>query len=242
MILFPAIDIYDGKAVRLIKGDYNKMTVYSDNPVNMAESFAVKGAAFLHTVDLMGAKTGENISAPIIKDIADKTGMFIQIGGGIRTIETANALIKAGASRIILGTAALLDKEFLSSCLKEHKEKVAVGADVKNGFVAIKGWTEISKTPIDTFLSEMENMGVKTVICTDISKDGMMSGTNLSLYEELLKKYSLNIIASGGVSSYEDIKSLSQIGVYGAILGKAIYEKKIDIKKALSLVGEIYEN
>ena len=241
MILFPAIDIYDGKAVRLIKGDYNKMTVYSDNPVNTAESFAAKGAAFLHTVDLMGAKTGENRCVPIIKNIAEKTGMFIQIGGGIRTKETANALIKAGASRIILGTAALLDKEFLSSCLKEHKEKVVVGADINNGFVAIKGWTETSKTPIDTFLGEAENMGVKTVICTDISKDGMMSGTNISLYEELVKKYSLNIIASGGVSSYEDIKKLSEIGVFGAILGKAIYEKKIELEKALSLVGEIYE-
>lgn len=237
MFLFPAIDIYDGKAVRLIKGDYKRKTVYSDNPVNTAEGFAEKGAAFLHIVDLMGAKTGENVCAPLLKDIFDKTGMFIQIGGGIRTEETANSLIKAGASRIILGTAAILDKKFLSSCLKEHKDKVAVGADIKDGFVAIKGWTETSKTPIDDFLSEMESIGVKTVICTDISKDGMMSGTNLSLYEELSKKYVLNIIASGGVSSYEDIKRLSEIGVYGAILGKAIYEKKIDIKKALSLVG-----
>lgn len=242
MLLFPAIDIYEGKAVRLLKGDYNKMTVYSDEPVKVAESFLEKGAAFLHTVDLMGAKTGENVCAPIIEEIANKTGMFIQMGGGIRTIGTANALIKAGVSRIILGTAAVLDKEFLQLCLKEHKDKVAVGADINNGFVAIKGWTETSKTPLDVFLSEMENIGVRTVICTDISKDGMMSGTNLKLYEELLSKYSLNIIASGGVSSYDDIKKLREIGVYGAILGKALYEKEIDLEKAFSLLENNYEN
>ncbi len=237
MLIFPAVDLYEGKAVRLVKGDFNKMTVYSGSPADVARSFKCDGAEYLHTVDLNGAKTGINSCVDIIKRIVLETGMFVQSGGGIRNLETVDALMSAGVSRVILGTAAVLDRDFLCACIKRYSGKIAVGADIKNGFIAVKGWAVTSDITADAFFEDMEKTGVKTIVCTDISKDGMMSGTNIELYREILNKYGFNIIASGGVSSYEDIEKLSETGVYGAILGKALYEGKIELKRALTVAG-----
>lgn len=243
MLLFPAIDLYDGNAVRLIKGDFNKMTVYSDDPLEIAKNFRDSGAQYLHTVDLRGAKEGVLSCCDIIRSIVAETNLFVQTGGGIRSMDSVEALIDAGVSRIILGTAAVLDRNFLCECLKRYGNRTAVGADIKNGYIAVKGWSQLSDISAESFFENMENLGVETIICTDISKDGMMAGTNLELYEKLAGKYSLNIIASGGVTSYEDISKLNDIGVYGAILGKALYERSINLKDALKTArGETIDN
>lgn len=235
MIIFPAIDLYDKKAVRLYKGDYNNMTVYSDNPIEIARDFEKIGATHIHIVDLEGAKNGTTPNISVVEQIAKETSLFVEIGGGIRSLETAQKYIDAGVSRIILGTAAVKDQSFLISAIEKFGDKVAVGADVKDGFIAIKGWLEKSELSLDDFLLKMQNLGIKNVICTDISKDGAMKGTNLSLYRELSKKYSLDITASGGVSSIEDVKNLREMNIYGAIIGKAYYIGAIDLKEALEV-------
>ena len=225
MHIFPAIDLYDGKAVRLLKGDYRKMTVYSDHPLEIAKDFEKAGAAFLHVVDLEGAKTGETPNIGTIENIVQNTALFTEVGGGIRTLETVETYIKAGVGRVILGTAAV----------RIYGDKIAVGIDIKDGFVAIKGWTALSTfTPFE-FCEKMQNIGIKTVICTDVSKDGAMQGTNVGLYKELSEKFDINIIASGGVSSLDDIKKLKALGIYGAIVGKAYYTKAISLEKALEV-------
>ena len=235
MHIFPAIDLYDGKAVRLLKGDYRKMTVYSDNPLEIAKDFEKAGAAFLHVVDLEGAKTGETPNIGTIERIVQSTSLFTEVGGGIRTLETVETYIKAGVGRVILGTAAVKDEEFLRSAVRIYGDKIAVGIDIKDGFVAIKGWTDLSAfTPFE-FCEKMQNIGVKTVICTDVSKDGAMQGTNVGLYKELSEKFDTNIIASGGVSSLDDIKKLKALGIYGAIVGKAYYTKAISLEKAIEV-------
>ncbi len=235
MNIFPAIDLYDKKAVRLFKGDYNQMTVYSNNPIEIAYDFEGKGAKFIHVVDLEGAKNGTTPNIDIVKEIASKTDLFIEIGGGIRSLETVKAYLSAGVDRVILGTSAVTDEDFLRSAIAEHGDKIAVGADVKDGYIAIKGWLEKSTYSLDTFLSKMQTLGVKNVICTDISKDGAMRGTNLELYSELAKKYSLDITASGGVSSIDDIIALRKLNLYGAIIGKAYYTGAIDLKEAIEV-------
>lgn len=235
MIIFPAIDLYDKKAVRLYKGDYQNMTVYSENPIEIAKDFEQKGATHIHIVDLEGSKFGTTPNIDIVRQIANETSLFVEIGGGIRTIETAQKYIDAGVSRIILGTAAVEDDSFLETCIDKFGEKTAVGADVKDGFIAIKGWLEKSKLTLDDFLLKMQNLGIKNVICTDISKDGAMKGTNLELYRELSQKYSLDITASGGVSTIEDIKNLREMEIYGAIIGKAYYIGAIDLCEALEV-------
>lgn len=235
MNIFPAIDLYDKKAVRLYKGNYEEMTVYSENPIEIAYDFESKGAKFIHMVDLEGAKNGTTPNIEIVKEVATKTSLFVEIGGGIRNIETVEKYLNAGVSRVILGTSAVTDESFLKEAVSKYQEKIAVGADIKDGYIAIKGWIEKSQYSLDEFLSKMQKLGVKTVICTDISKDGAMKGTNLALYKELSEKYSLNIIASGGVSTIEDIKSLREMNLYGAIIGKAYYIGAIDLKEAIEV-------
>ena len=235
MNIFPAIDLFNGKAVRLLKGDYQKMTVYSENPLEVAKDFENSGAEFLHIVDLEGAKTGDTPNIGTIEKIVKNTSLFTEIGGGIRTLETVEKYVNIGVKRVILGTAAVNDEEFLISAVKKYGEKIAVGIDIKDGFVAIKGWTDLSKfTPFE-FCEKMQNIGVKTIICTDVSKDGAMQGTNVDLYKEMSEKFNINIIASGGVSSIDDIKRLKNLEIYGAIIGKAYYTKAISLAEAIEV-------
>ena len=235
MKIFPAIDLYGQKAVRLYKGDYAQMTIYSDDPVSVAKDFKTKGAEYIHVVDLEGAKSGVPAHTEIVRRIAQETGLFIEIGGGIRSMQTVDEYLAAGASRVILGTAAVTDEAFLKSALAKYGEKIAVGADIADGKIAIRGWVEKSEYGTDEFLSKMQALGVKTVICTDISKDGAMRGTNRALYKEIGEKYSLDIVASGGVSSIEDVQALAAANTYGAIIGKAYYIGAIDLREAIEV-------
>ena len=235
MKLFPAIDLFDGKAVRLYKGDYENMTVYSDNPVEIAQDFKACGARFMHVVDLEGAKNGQTPNIETIKKLASIPDMFVEVGGGIRSLEVIERYISAGVSRVILGTAAVTNPEFLASAIEKYGDKIAVGVDIKDGFVAIKGWTEKSEQEGFAFCKKMQEMGVKTIICTDISKDGAMKGTNHELYKTLKESLSIDVIASGGVSSIDDVKRLKETGIYGAIIGKAYYVKSIDLTQALKV-------
>lgn len=235
MNIFPAIDLYGGKAVRLFKGDYNQMTVYSDNPLEVAKKFESMGAKFLHLVDLEGAKIGKPGNLDIIKNITENTDLFTEVGGGIRNMEVASAYIDCGVDRIILGTAAVENEAFLREAIKAFGDKVAVGVDIKDGFVAIKGWTEKSQESAEDFLSKMESLGVKTVIVTDISRDGAMQGSNNALYKNLSEDFSIDLIASGGVSTVEDIKTLRSMNLYGAIIGKAYYIGAINLSEALEV-------
>lgn len=235
MKIFPAIDLYEKKAVRLYKGDYAQMTVYSDNPIEIARDFESKGAEYIHMVDLEGAKSGSTPNIDVVKDIATNTGLFVEIGGGIRSMETVKKYLDCGVGRVILGTSAVTDESFLKEAVATYGDKIAVGADVKDGYIAIKGWIEKSQYSLEEFLSKMENIGVKTIICTDISKDGAMRGTNLELYKSLNEKYSLDIIASGGVSTIDDISALCQMNMYGAIIGKAYYTGAIDLREAIEV-------
>ena len=238
MIIFPAIDLYEKKAVRLYKGDYQNMTVYSENPIEIARDFEQKGATHIHMVDLEGAKDGTTPNIDIVRQVANETGLFVEIGGGIRSEETVEKYLSAGVDRVILGTAAVTNPEFLRSAVARFGDKIAVGADVKDGFIAIKGWLEKSEIALEDFLNDMQKIGVRYIICTDISKDGAMRGTNLELYRALSKKYSMNITASGGVSSLEDVKMLREMDIYGAIIGKAYYEKAINLKEAIEVAND----
>ena len=233
MILFPAIDLYEKKAVRLCKGDYANMTVYSENPIEIAKDFEAKGCTHIHMVDLEGAKDGTTPNIAIVEQVAKKTSLFVEIGGGIRSMETVDRYLRAGVSRVILGTAAVNDEAFLHDAVAKYGDKIAVGADVKDGFIAIKGWLETSAVTLEAFLQKMEAIGVKNIICTDISKDGAMKGTNLALYRQLSAKFRLDITASGGVSTMDDIRQLRQMDLYGAIIGKAYYTGAIDLTEAL---------
>lgn len=235
MKIFPAIDIYDKKAVRLFKGDYEKMTVYSENPSEIALDFATQGASHIHLVDLEGAKFGTTPNIDTVEKIINSAPLFSEIGGGIRDIETVDKYIKIGVNRIILGTAAVTNPEFLIKAVDKYGDKIAVGADIKDGFVAIKGWVEKTEYNCFAFCEKMQSIGVNTLICTDISKDGAMLGTNLDLYKKLSEQFKMNIVASGGVSSIEDVKKLTELGIYGAIIGKAYYTGAISIKEAIEV-------
>jgi len=238
MKIFPAIDLYDRKAVRLYKGNYNEMTVYSDHPEEIALDFKRAGAKSIHVVDLEGAKDGTTPNIEVVEKIIKQSGLFVEIGGGIRSLEVLDRYFEIGAARAILGTAAVTDEDFLRLAVKTYGEKIAVGADILDGYVAIKGWTEKSALTLDAFFEKMQNIGVKTVICTDISKDGAMRGTNLEMYRTLSDRYSLDIIASGGVSSLDDVINLEKMGIYGAIIGKAYYTGAIDLHSALEVAND----
>ena len=233
MYIYPAIDLYGGKTVRLFKGDYAQMTVYSDDPVSVAKDFAAAGASHIHLVDLEGAKIGRPANLSTIAKIVETTGLFAEVGGGIRDMETVDSYLSIGVSRVILGTAAVKDPDFLKEALAKYGEKIAVGVDLKDGFVAIKGWTETSDLKAEDFFIQMQNLGIKTIICTDISRDGAMKGTNRELYRDLSAKFDIDLIASGGVSSMEDVKALAEMKLYGAIIGKAYYIGAVDLKEAV---------
>lgn len=237
MELFPAIDLFDRKAVRLLHGDYAKMTVYSDDPLAVAQDFAACGAKNIHMVDLEGAKDGTTPNLSVVSAIAQTGALRVQVGGGIRSRDTVQRYVDAGVSRVILGTAAVTDPALLESLTKEYGEKIAVSVDIKDGFVAIRGWTQQSSLTADTLCARLADVGVKTVICTDISRDGAMRGTNRELYRRLNEAYPLNFIASGGVSSMEDVQALAQMNLYGAIIGKAYYTGAIDLKKAIEVTA-----
>ena len=235
MLIFPAIDLYDGKAVRLYKGDYQNMTVYSDSPLSVALDFVAAGAKCIHMVDLEGARDGTTPNLAIVREIAEKTPLFTEIGGGIRSMETVRAYLDAGVDRVILGTAAVTDPEFLKQALAEYGERIAVGVDIKDGKVAIKGWLETAEDDALTFCEKMQALGVRTIISTDISKDGAMMGANHALYCTLSERFDLQIVASGGVSSLDDVKKLRSLELYGAIIGKAYYTGAIDLKEAIEV-------
>ena len=235
MIIFPAIDLYDKKAVRLYRGNYDEMTVYSTNPPEIAADFEVAGATHMHIVDLEGARDGGTPNLEVVKAIKKSTSLFCEIGGGIRSMEVVDAYISAGIDRVILGTAAVEDEDFLKDAVSKYGDKIAVGADIKDGYVAIKGWVEKSEYECFDFCKKMQEIGVKTLICTDISKDGAMMGTNHELYKTLSEKFDMQIVASGGVSSVEDVKKLAALNLYGAIIGKAYYTGAISLKEAIEV-------
>ena len=233
MYIYPAIDLYGGKAVRLFKGDYNQMTVYSDDPVSVAKDFAAAGASHIHLVDLEGAKIGRPANLDTVAKIVAETCLFAEVGGGIRDMQTVDSYLGIGVSRVILGTAAVKDPVFLQAALDKYGEKIAVGVDLKDGFVAIKGWAEAADLKAEEFFEKMQNLGVKTIICTDISRDGAMKGANRALYRALSEKFDIDLIASGGVSSMEDVMALADMKLHGAIIGKAYYIGAVDLKEAV---------
>lgn len=235
MKIFPAIDLVSGKAVRLYKGDYSLMTVYSENPAEVARDFVKCGAGHIHIVDLEGAKDGATPNFETVCKIKAESGLFCEIGGGIRSMETVKKYLGAGIDRVILGTAAVSDEEFLDRVCADYADRLAVSVDIKDGCVAVKGWLESSGIEALEFCEKMQAKGVKTLICTDISKDGAMQGTNLALYKELSDRFDMNITASGGVSSIEDVEKLARMNLYGAIIGKAYYTGAIDLARAVEV-------
>ena len=238
MILYPAIDLYEGDAVRLVKGDYAQKTVYSHDPAAIAVDFKNCGAERIHTVDLEGAKDGTTPNFETVCRIKKESGLFVEIGGGIRSMETVQKYLDAGIDRVILGTAAVENEELVKEAVSAYKERIAVGIDIKDGYVAIKGWLEQSEYTAEDFLHQMQSIGVKTIICTDVSKDGMMQGPNRLLYKQLSEEFpGIDLVASGGVSSIEDIRNLKALGLHGAIIGKAYYTKVIDLKEAIEVAG-----
>ena len=214
------------------------MTVYNENPLAVARDFAAAGATHLHVVDLEGAKSGETPNLDTVAALAAESGLFTEVGGGIRSMEVVDRYLSAGVDRVILGTAAVKDEAFLKAALAKYGERIAVGVDIKDGYVAIKGWVEKSEYDAMEFCEKMERLGVKTVICTDISKDGAMKGANHALYREMAERFGMQIIASGGVSSMEDVRALAALDIYGAIIGKAYYTGAIDLKAAIA-AGEV---
>ena len=234
MLIYPAIDLYEGKAVRLFKGNYDQMTVYSDDPAETAKAFAGSGASRIHVVDLEGAREGTTPNFETVLAVKAASGLFVEIGGGIRTDETVAKYLDAGIDRVILGTAAVNDPDFLRRSVEHYRERIAVGIDVRDGYVAVSGWTELSQYTLEEFVVMMQDEGVKTIICTDISRDGAMRGTNRELYRQLSETLDIDIIASGGVSTVDDVKALAALGIHGAIIGKAYYTGAIDLSEAVA--------
>ena len=234
MLIFPAIDMYGGKAVRLYKGDYAKMTVYSDDPVGIARDFAASGAEQIHMVDLEGARSGKMPNLGVVREVVKATGAFVELGGGIRSLDALDAVFDAGVSRAILGTAAVSDPAFLESAVAKYGGKIAAGCDLKDGVVAVKGCLESSQFTAGDFFTRMTELGIDTVICTDIARDGAMRGANAALYEQIMAAHpGIRLIASGGVSGMDDIARLRALDLYGAIIGKAYYTGAIDLKAAV---------
>lgn len=235
MLIFPAIDLYGGQAVRLYKGDYAQMTVYDTDPVAVAKRFAAAGATHIHLVDLEGAKDGTTPHLDLICRIKAETSLFCEVGGGIRSREIIDRYLNAGVDRVILGTAAVSDPELLKDAVAAHGKRVAVGVDIKDGKVAVKGWRETANLDAFTFCQQLQEIGVGAIICTDISKDGAMQGANADLYKQLSAALTVPLVASGGVSSMEDIHRLKALDLYGAIVGKAYYVGAIDLKEAIEV-------
>ncbi len=234
MILFPAIDLYEKKGVRLYKGQYDQMTVYTEDPVSFAQAIEEKGAKWLHVVDLEGARDGTTPNLEVIREIAAKTGLSIECGGGVRSLETIGVLLEAGVKRVIIGTKAIEDEAFLRTALEQYGDAVSVGVDARDGKVATHGWTSVTDRDAEEFILHLKELGVSCVIATDISRDGAMKGTNRELYRRLAAIDGIRIIASGGVSSLADIRALAEIGVYGAILGKAMYTGAVKVEDGLA--------
>ena len=234
MILYPAIDLYDGMAVRLRQGRYDDMTVYDRDPESLALRMREAGATHLHMVDLEGARSGSTANLALIEKIASNTGLFIELGGGIRSMETVRRYLDCGISRAILGTAAAENEEFLREALETFDAQIAVGVDLKDGFVAVRGWEEKSSWTAEAFFRHLTELKVRTVICTDISRDGVLAGSNHDLYASLNERYPIDLIASGGVSSLEDIRGLRALGMSGAILGRAYYSGAVTLEDALA--------
>lgn len=234
MELFPAIDLFGGRAVRLLHGDYAQMTVYRDDPMEAARDFIACGARHIHLVDLEGARTGETPNLRLIARIA-ACGLEAQVGGGVRSAEVAARYLDAGVQRVILGTAAVTDPALLDRLIARYGERIAVSVDLRDGYAAIRGWQEKSALTCDALCTRLQDAGVRTVICTDVSRDGAMRGVNRALYADLTRRYAMNFIASGGVSSLEDVTALRDDGVYGAIIGKAYYTGAIDLKAAIEV-------
>ena len=235
MIIFPAIDIKDNKCVRLIQGDFNKVSIYGDEPDKIAKKWEESGSKFIHIVSLNGARGEGNINDNSIKRILDTVNVPIQVGGGIRDEERAKILFDLGVNRIILGSIAVKNRQLLKKLLNKYKDKIVVSIDARDNLVAVEGWEEISKVNSIEFCKELEQMGVKTIVYTDISKDGMLDGPNFDIYKILSKETNLDIIASGGITTIDDVKKLIEMNIYGAIIGKSLYENKIDLKEALEL-------
>lgn len=237
MKLFPAIDIKDGRVVRLTHGDYQRVEVYQPTPLEAARSFGKAGVSCLHIVDLDGAKDGALSNFPLIAEVLANCGLFCEVGGGIRDMQRAELYIEAGAGRVILGTAALKDPDFLRQALRRFGEKIAVGVDARQGKVAVSGWLETTEQDSFGFCRDLAQLGVSTVIYTDISRDGALAGTNLPAYQRLSAISGLDIVASGGISSLEEIAALRDMGIAAAILGKALYAGQIDLRQALAVAA-----
>lgn len=236
MKIFPAIDIIGGKVVRLTKGDYNLKKVYSSSPLDQAKYFESLGAEYLHVVDLDSAKNGKDDNMKIICEIAEKTSLFVETGGGVRTIDKIERYLDRGIQRVIIGTAAVKNPEMLDEAIRKFGGKIAVGVDARNSKVAVSGWTDTTDIDSYSFCKKMKEKGVRYIIYTDISKDGKLSGINYEIFKKLKSIDDLNITASGGVSSLDDVKKLNNLNIYGCIIGKAIYENRIDIKKVLEIM------
>lgn len=239
MELYPAIDLYEGKAVRLLHGNYNEMTVYSDDPVAVAEGFRAAGARYLHLVDLEAARDGGTPNIATVKEICAKSGLIVEIGGGVRNMHTAETYLRMGAARVIIGTAAVTDPDFLREAIREFDDRIAIAVDIKGGFVATHGWVQTSEETCFDFCRKLENKGVKTVICTDISKDGALTGVNTQLYTKLADLFEMDIIASGGVHTMDDLVALAHTGVSGTVLGRALYTGSIDLKTAIAEIDKV---
>lgn len=235
MFIFPAIDLFEGKAVRLFKGDYAQMTVYNDDPVAVAKDFAAQGASHIHLVDLEGARLGTTPNLDTVCRIKEATGLFCEVGGGVRSMEVIDRYMQAGIDRVILGTAAVTDEGFAARAAQKYGERIAVGVDIRDGSVAVKGWTESAGIEAIAFCKQMQAAGISTLICTDISRDGAMQGSNTALYERLSQELTMRIIASGGVSSLEDVQALAAQGLYGAIIGKAYYTGAVSLRRAIEV-------
>lgn len=235
MIIFPAMDLREGKCVRLYQGEFSTSQVVGENPVDIALNFKNQGAEYIHMVDLDGALKGDISNIAVIRDIINETGLPVQLGGGIRSISTIEKLVTLGVSRVILGTAALNNSEMVKEAVKYFGEKIAVGIDARDGFVAVEGWIKLSKINYIDFAKAIEDIGVKTIIFTDISRDGTLKGPNLEATGILNNKVSCNIIASGGMKNIEDIKKLKEMNMYGAIIGKALYSGSIALEEAIAL-------
>ena len=233
MIIFPAIDIKDGRCVRLTQGKFDQVSIYNDNPAEVARLWESMGAKYIHLVDLDGAKDGSPASRDMVKSVIDAVDIPVQVGGGIRSLERADQLIELGARRIILGTAAVNDRELTQAVAERYPGRTAVSVDAVNGMAAVNGWAKVSDTDVLDICTFMQEIGINTLIYTDILMDGMLKGPNFGEYERLMRETSLDIIASGGVTTKEDITRLAQMGIYGAIVGKALYDEKIDLKEAI---------